>query len=183
MVQKALSIILAASRPLTVSEMNVAVNIDHTSRSIHDLDLEDEEDFKTRLRSWCGLFISVYHGKIYFLHQTAREFLLADLASPTTVPSELRWHHSIATRHAHTVLAELCVLYLNFFNSDVNLPTDANREVGHSVDSHAFLDYSAKSWGDHFRQAAIIDDATIVPFALRICDPDLKSYSTWFIIY
>ncbi|KAH6988696.1 hypothetical protein EDB80DRAFT_623375, partial [Ilyonectria destructans] len=167
------------NRPLTLSEMNIAVNIDDTSQSLHDLDLEEEKDFKSSLRSWCGLFVSTHHGKIYFLHQTAREFLLAGLASPTTVPSELHWHHSITTRHAHAVLAELCVRYLNFFNSDVSLPTDGNVEAGHSVDSHAFLDYSAKSWGAHFREAGIIDDAAIVPSALRICDPDSKSYSAW----
>ncbi|KAH7111571.1 ankyrin repeat-containing domain protein [Dactylonectria macrodidyma] len=183
MVRKVLSIILAASRPLTLSEMNVALNIDNTSQSFHDLDLEDEEDFKLRLRSWCGLFVSIYHGKIYFLHQTAREFLLADLASPTTVPSEPHWHHSITTRQAHAVIAELCVLYLNFFNSDVSLPTDVNREAGHPVDCHAFLDYSAKTWGAHFREADIIDDAALVPSALRICNPDSKSYSAWFRIY
>ncbi|KAH7132738.1 hypothetical protein EDB81DRAFT_845400 [Dactylonectria macrodidyma] len=182
-VRKVLSIILAASRPLTLSEMKIAVNIDATSQSIHDIGLEDKEDFKSRLRSY----------KIYFLHQTAREFLLADLASPTTVPSGLRWHHSITKHHAHAVLAEACVLYLNFFNSDVSLPTDANVEAGHSVDSwfvdsdsddsYAFLDYSAKTWGAHFREAGIIDNAAIIPFALRICDPDSKSYTVWFRIY
>ncbi|KAH7122203.1 hypothetical protein B0J13DRAFT_512355, partial [Dactylonectria estremocensis] len=179
MVRKVLSIILAASRPLTLSEMNVAVNIDYTSQSIHDLDLEDDEDFNTRLRSCCGLFVSIHQGSIYFLHQTAREFLLVDLASPTTISSGMHWHHSITTQDAHAVLAEFCVLYLNFFNSNVSLPTDANGEAGHSFDRHAFLDYSAQTWGDHFREAGIIDDATIIPFALRICDPDSKSYSIW----
>ncbi|KAK2468670.1 hypothetical protein H9L39_19829 [Fusarium oxysporum f. sp. albedinis] len=172
MVRKALSIILAASRPLTISEMNVAVNIDYTSQSIHDLDLEDDEDFKTRLRSWCGLFVSIHQGSIYFLHQTAREFLLADLASPTTISPELHWHHSITTQDAHTVLAELCVLYLNFFNSNTSLLTDMDGEAGHCIDKHPFLDYSAKTWGAHFRKAVMIDDATIIPFALRICDSD-----------
>jgi hypothetical protein len=146
MVRKALSIILAASRPLTLSEMKVAVNIDDTSQSIHDLDLEDDEDFKTRLRSWCGLFVSIHQRSIYFLHQTPREFL-ADLASPTTISSELHWHHSITTQDAHAVLAKLCVLYLNFFNSNVSLPTDANEEAGHSFNRHAFLDYSAQGRG------------------------------------
>ncbi|EXU98174.1 ankyrin repeat protein [Metarhizium robertsii] len=183
MVRKVLSIILVASRPLTISEMNVAVNVDDNSHSIRDLDLENEDDFKLRLRSLCGLFVSIHHGKIYFLHQTAREFLLADLASPTTVPSGLHWHHSITTRHAHAVLAGLCVRYLNFFNSDVTPPTDAITKADPSDDTHAFLDYSAKSWGAHFREAEIIGDASIVPFALRICDPGSKSYSTWFSIY
>lgn len=183
MVRKVLSIILAASRPLTLSEMNVAVNIDYTSQSIHDLDLEDDEDFKTRLRSWCGLFVSIHQGSIYFLHQTAREFLLADLASPTTVSSKLDWHHSITTRHAHAVLAELCVLYLNFFNSNGSLLTDVDGEAGHCVDRHPFLDYSAQNWGAHFRKAGFIDDATMIPFVLRICDSGSKSYSVWFRIY
>ncbi|KAH8586885.1 hypothetical protein B0O99DRAFT_469781, partial [Bisporella sp. PMI_857] len=180
LIRRALSIILAASRPLTLSEMNVAVNINDASQSIHDLDLEDEKNFKSRLRSLCGLFVSICHGKIYFLHQTAREFLLA---SSTTIPSELRWHHSITIRQAHRVLTEICVAYLNFFNADVSLPTDANGKAGHSVDSHTLLDYSAKTWGTHFREADIIDDAAIVPSALRICDPDSKSYSAWFRIY
>jgi hypothetical protein len=183
MARKALSIILAASRPLRVSEMNVAVNIDTTSQSIQDLDLENEEDFKSSLRSWCGLFVSIHDGKIYFLHQTAREFLLAYSTTLTTVPSELRWHRSITIHHAHTVLAELCVRYLDFFNSSVNLPTDANKKASHSIDRHAFLDYAARTWGPHFREADIIDDAAIIPFALRICDPDSNSYSVWSRIY
>lgn len=58
MVRKALSVILTARRPLTLSEMNVAVNVDDKSRSFDDLDLEKESDFKSRLRSCCGLFVS-----------------------------------------------------------------------------------------------------------------------------
>ncbi|KAF2469529.1 purine and uridine phosphorylase [Lindgomyces ingoldianus] len=110
MVRKVLAIILAAGRPLTLSEMNVAVNIDDSSQTVHDMDLEEEEeDFKSRLRSWCGLFVSIHHGKIYFLHQTAREFLLANLPSSTTISTELRGHHSITIHQAHNVLAELCI--------------------------------------------------------------------------
>ena len=181
--RRALSIILAASRPLSLSEMNIAVNIQQTSRSIHELDLEVGRDFEQSLRRWCGLFVSIHHGKIYFLHQTAREFLLANLASPISVPSGPQWHHSITTRQAHAVLAEACVRYLDFFNSGVRAPPDANEKASNSVDNQAFLDYSAGSWGVHFREADIIDDAAIIPCALRICDPDSKSYSAWFGIY
>jgi hypothetical protein len=100
---------------LTVGyQINVAMNMDYTSQSIHDCNLKGEEDFKTHLRSWCGLFISIHQGSIYFLYETAREFLLADVASPTNVSSELRWHHSITMKDAHDVLAELCVLYLTW---------------------------------------------------------------------
>ncbi|KAH8724299.1 hypothetical protein GQ44DRAFT_750330 [Phaeosphaeriaceae sp. PMI808] len=149
-------------------EMNVA--------SVHDIDLEEEEDFKLRLRSWCGLFVSVYYGKIYFLHQTAREFLLANLPSSTTVPTEIQWHRSITIHHAHAVLAELCMRYLDFFNSDA--------KANHHVDSHTFLDYSAKFWGLHFREACISnDDVAIARLALRIFGPDSKVYAVWYQIY
>ncbi|KAI0398779.1 ankyrin [Xylaria palmicola] len=181
MVQKALSIILAASRPLTILEMNVAVNIDDTSKSIDDLDLEEEEDFKSRLRSWCGLFVSIYHGKIYFLHQTAREFLL-EPSSPSTVLRGVNWQHSITSRAAHRVLADVCVTYLDFLNSD-SIPPGRSHRTNQDLQRYTFLDYSAKFWGDHFRMACVSNDANIIPFALRICDPSLSSFSTWFNAY
>ncbi|KAL6887036.1 hypothetical protein GGI43DRAFT_264528 [Trichoderma evansii] len=187
-VRRALSIILAASRPLTLSEMNIAMNIHETAQdditqTFDDLDLEDERDFKSRLRSWCGLFISIYHGKVYFLHQTAREFLLADLASPTAIPSALRWHHSITTREAHNLLAELCVLYLDLFNSNPSPTINVNKKANYLTDSNTFLNYSAENWGAHFREAHIINNAAIIPATLRIYNSSSKSCLAWFKIY
>ncbi|KAI0447277.1 hypothetical protein F4803DRAFT_364494 [Xylaria telfairii] len=180
MVKKALSIILAASRPLTILEMNVALNVDDTSKSIHDLDLEEDKDFILRLRSWCGLFISIHHQKVYFLHQTAREFLLS-------VPSQIIqsggcWQHSITNRDAHRVLAEICIIYLDFLNSN-DSPTDEGREADRDPGGYPLLDYSANNWNAHFRKACVSNDASIIPSALRICNPDLRSCSTWFKIY
>ncbi|PSN59028.1 purine and uridine phosphorylase [Corynespora cassiicola Philippines] len=184
MVRKALSIILAAGRPLTLSEMNLAVNIDESLQTIDDLDLEEEDDFKSRLRSWCGLFVSVYHGKIYFLHQTAREFLLANLPMPNTIPTESQWQRSITIRQAHNVLAEVCVRYLNLFNSDAGVLAGSTPETNGYVDNQALLDYSASFWGLHFREACIKDDdAAIVSVVLRVSDTDSKAYSAWSTIY
>ncbi|KAI0449474.1 hypothetical protein F5B21DRAFT_47833 [Xylaria acuta] len=177
-VRKALSIILAASRPLTILEMNVALNVDDTSKYILDLDLEEEEDFKSRLRSWCGLFVSIHHGKVYFLHQTAREFLLG-VPSPATIPTGQHWQHSITNHDAHRALAEICVIYLDFLNSD-GIQTDRSWEIDQDLDSYTFLDYSAKSWPGHFFEARLSKDAGIIPRTLRICDPDSRSCSTWF---
>ncbi|RBR24095.1 uncharacterized protein FIESC28_03094 [Fusarium coffeatum] len=183
MVPKVLSIVLAASRPLTLSEMNIAVNIDDKCQSIDDLDLEEEEDFKVRLRSWCGLFVSIHRDSIYFLHQTAREFLLADSVSPRTVSPEPHWYHFFTARHAHTVLARLCVLYLSSFNSEVSPLTDTDGETRHHDGRYLFLDYSAETWGVHFRRADFNDDDAAIPLALRICDTGSKSCLVWFSIY
>ncbi|KJK73966.1 hypothetical protein H634G_10755 [Metarhizium anisopliae BRIP 53293] len=183
MVRRALSIILAASRPLTVSEMNIAMTIDDKSQSPQDLDLEGESAFETRLRSCCGLFVSIYHGKVYFLHQTAREFLLEDSVSRIPIPSEWQWYHAITIYQAHAVLAEVCMLYLNLFNSVVSLPNNGDEDSAHYDGSLAFLDYSAKTWSAHFREANTKVNADMVLLASTLCDPHSKTYLIWFRVY
>ena len=177
MVRKALSIILVASRPLTLEELNIAVNLDDNSRSFGDLDLEDGRSFEKRLRSWCGLFISVYHGKVDFLHQTAREFLSETASSSELGLAGSRWRHSIPTIPAHALLAKTCVIYLSLFNSDTG---DVEEDRDRTYDS--FLDYAAKAWGQHFHEAGTIDHWTI-SLAVEICDQRSKSYSAWFQIF
>ncbi|KAH6890287.1 ankyrin repeat domain-containing protein [Thelonectria olida] len=146
---------------MSVGDMSQSIyGLGGTSQSIFDLDLEDDDDFKR-----------------------PREFLLADSALPTAVSSELKWHRSITTQDAHATLAELCVLYLNLFNSNLGLSGGVNGEAGHSFDRQAFLEYSAQNWGTHFREADIVEHATITPFTLSICDPASRSYSAWFEVY
>lgn len=185
MVRKVLNIMLAATRPLTLSEMNVAVNIDETLQSILDIDLEDEDDFNIRLRSWCGLFITIHQGKLYFLHQTARVFLLADLVSTIQAPSELRWHYSFTSHGAHVVLATICVHYLNILKSVFRLPKtkSANGGKRDGNDLVAFFEYTAKNWGVHFREADVPDGEGIALYAWNICDPDSGICAEWFKVY
>jgi hypothetical protein len=180
-VRRALAIILAANRPLTLSELNVALEIDETTRSIQDLDLEREEDFKSRLRSWCGLFVSVHHGKVYFLHQTAREFLLADLTGSASIPQGMKWQHSIAMRDAHKTLAECCVWFLSFFNSDTDLFADATNKRTNRTANNALLDYSAQFWPMHFRESyfSSSEDDTISHLALKVINPKSRGFSQW----
>jgi ankyrin repeat protein len=187
-VRRALAMILAASRPLTLSELNLALEVEETTQSTQDLDLEDEEDFKERLRSSCGLFVSVHHGKVYFLHQTAREFLLADPLRFTPVSQGMQWQHSITIQDAHRMLAESCVRYLNFLNSDENLYADITAEetsyiarAGHA----ALFKYSARYWPTHFQESCFSSnsDAGISRLALTVSNPDSKSFSQWSRIY
>jgi ankyrin repeat protein len=180
-VRRALAIIVAANRPLTLSELNLALEIEETTQSIQDLDLEEEEDFKTRLRSWCGLFVSVHHGKVYFLHQTAREFLLADLPGSASTLQGMQWQHSIAMQDAHKMLAECCVRFLSFFNSDADIFLDATNERTNHTANDAFLDYSAQFWPMHFRESGFSSrrDATISHLALTVSDPKSRVFSQW----
>jgi hypothetical protein len=171
-VQKVLAIILAATWPLTLSEMSVAMDVDEKTQSIDDLDLEQEQDFKSRLRSWCGLFVSIHHGKIYFLHQTAREFLLAEQPSPNEIPHQGQsWHGFTKIQDAHTVLAECCVRFISLYD---RLTTDQVDEFR----SNAFLPYSVQFWTLHLRESSICDDeeAAIAPLAFNLSDPDTRVF-------
>jgi ankyrin repeat protein len=179
MVQKVLAIILAATRPLALSEMSVAMEVDEETKSINDLDLEHEQDFKSSIRSWCGLFVSIHHGKIYFLHQTAREFLVAEQSSPNAVPQQGRsWHGFITMQDAHTVLAECCVRFISLYD---RLTTDQVDEF----QSNAFLHYSAQFWTLHLRESSICEDedAAIAPLAFNLSDPNTEVYAMWWAIY
>lgn len=173
-VRKALSIILVAKRPLTLAEMNVALNVDASTRSLEDLDLEAEDDFEKSLRNWCGLFVSIYHHKVYFLHQTAREFLLPKLAVSSMPHS--RWNGSITLQQGHFVLAEICVVYLEAVLPDV---PEASPETDSNIDYPVFLNYSATYWPGHFREGDIGQDAIVASLALRLCDPHIKGFSIW----
>lgn len=175
-VRKVLRIVLAASRPLKVSEMNIAVHIEQNTQTMCDLDLEGDQDFEQRLRSCCGLFVAIHLGKIYFLHQTAREFLLADASSPE-ISAAAHWRCSFSPKNAHRVLSDICVDYLSLFNSEPPMAgTDA---AGHSVEGNAFLNYAAKHWVGHFLEADVDEYDAVANLAFKICNPSSKSCLKW----
>ncbi|CAH0045880.1 unnamed protein product [Clonostachys solani] len=97
-------------------------------QSFDDFDLENDTHFQSRLRYFGGLFLSVYQGWVYFLHQTAREFLLGDFTSSTTIALEPRWHHSTTLQAAHTVIVEINVPYPNFVDLSFSTP-DTEEEM------------------------------------------------------
>ncbi|ELQ32321.1 hypothetical protein OOU_Y34scaffold01189g3 [Pyricularia oryzae Y34] len=102
--RKAVLILLAAYRPLTLREMQIAVDLNIDTQG--DLDMESDENFKESLREWCGLFIAVHDKRVYFLHQTAREFLLPIAVCLSGPPITRTWAHMLDIYQAHAVLAE-----------------------------------------------------------------------------
>ncbi|KAI0100967.1 CHAT domain-containing protein [Nemania sp. FL0031] len=104
MLLKILQIMLAAMRPLTLKEMQVALKTTTTSKPTEYL-LENDNDFKDTLRNYCGLFICVHAEKIYFLHQTAKEFLI--WKSSSAPPTTKQWKQSVRIRDAHTTLTKI----------------------------------------------------------------------------
>lgn len=143
MVRKVLCIVLTATtHPLTIQEMNVALNVTLEAQSITDLDLEVEPNFKSRLRTLCGLFVSVYDNRVYFFHQTAREFLLKKVDLPISMPVEEaapHWRHSITMPGAHKVLAEVCATFLNIVPSVIIRSFNTQHAGGFTMSSKHML--------------------------------------------
>ena len=87
----------------------------------------------------------------------------------------MQWQHSIAMQDAHKMLAECCVRFLSFFNSD---ETDkrTNRKA-----NNALLDYSAQFWPMHFRESCFSSsrDATISHLTLMVSDPKSRGFTQW----
>ncbi|KAK8134966.1 Nucleoside phosphorylase domain protein [Apiospora sp. TS-2023a] len=103
--------------------MNEALNTKRGTRSANDLDLESLDDFEKTIRRECGLMLSIYENKVYFLHQTVREFLQSvgtPLEHPTLEVADhipQVWRNSISQQTAHKVLGDCCLTYLSLVES------------------------------------------------------------------
>jgi ankyrin repeat protein len=188
--KKALHIIIAATRPLNLKEMDVALEIEGKSRSYEDLDLEEDENREAYIRNLCGLFVTVVDEKIYLIHQTAKEFLVRQDGEDFTPGM---WKHSLVPRESHRLLAEICITHLFFddfrqnqlLSQNVNLLrtikswgnlAEQDQEIlQNEIASYSLLSYSANHWAAHFRKAGIENDDRLTTFALNmfVADSDL----------
>ena len=192
--RRLLHIIVAAERPLTLQEMNVALEIgekldrNEDCRSVDDLEKFSEGPFKMEVRNLCGLFVSIKDSKIYLIHQTAKEFLVKnDSIQPLSVGI---WRYSLEPRESNLIIAKICILYLLFtiFERDPLIIDDrvpsyeVQSHVSRYANRHDLLDYAAKHWSVHFRGAKITNEE-IVALALEVCNSRSKRFLSWFHVY
>ncbi|KAF2175634.1 hypothetical protein K469DRAFT_679773, partial [Zopfia rhizophila CBS 207.26] len=105
--KKLLHIIVAATRPLTLTEMNIALAIEDHHQSYEDLRLSNHARFDSTVRNLCGLFVNVIDQKVYLIHQTAKEFLVARNTASTD-----GWKHSLNLVESALLIARTCITYL-----------------------------------------------------------------------
>ena len=156
--KKVLQIVLVAARPLTLAEIDVALNVNEQTSSYADLEREGPSRLQETLPSRCGLMVSIIASKVYFIHQTVKEFLLGEVG---TNPSAGRiWQQSLNLEESHHFMAEICLRSISFSEVQLNqanlcnalLPED-HRELKPKAycQRYAFLSYSAIYWADHSR--------------------------------
>ncbi|KAG7404322.1 Ankyrin repeat domain-containing protein 50 [Fusarium oxysporum f. sp. rapae] len=183
--KKLLHIVVAAARPLTLAEMDLALALRQRHRSYKDVDARPEERIGRYIRDLSGLFVIVADSKIYLFHQTAKEFLVPkDDPDPRgDQDNQLIWKSSLQPSESHRILCQICIWHLLFTEFETH-PLDENldEKVSHYLRHHVFLDYSAKNWATHFRASGIQEDGVIESLR-QICDASSRRCQTWFRIY
>ena len=178
-----LHIVLAAVRPLTLDEINIALAINEDSQYLDDIDLEPAITFRTTVRELCGLFVSIRDDRVYLIHQTAKEFLVMERkqdGEDGLLTSD--WKHSFDPSTSHYVLALTCVIYLHCVRSGDTPPEGGNDDqiLGKEafVDSKRghFLGYAAVEWPYHYMRSDL--NQTILQRAAYICESS-ADHSIW----
>ena len=147
-----LHVVVAANRPLTLAEMNIALAIRPNHCRTEEIDLKPEVSFQVTIRELCGLFVSIRDSKIYLIHQTAKEFLmgvgLEDLALGVGNP----WKSSLSPYKSELVLAKASVFYLSLETFGIEALEVGQRETWETkslpkfstlVSKNPFLNYAS----------------------------------------
>jgi hypothetical protein len=144
-----LAIASVVYRPITLDELKVLAE---------SMEQDDYDDLPQIIQA-CGSFLTLRKGVMYFVHQSAKDFLL-DKASDEILPTgATQQHHAIFSK-SQTALSkilkrDLCKLGAPGFPIDQVLPRD--------LDALASLHYACVFWVDHLHDS----DPTTIRNALQ----------------
>jgi len=184
--RRILNIVVAAARPLTLQEMNMALKISQGPKAFKDL-RDHLGGSKKTVKNQCGLFVRIIDSKIYLVHQTAREFLIRG-----TLPGRGNWQYTLCPRDSSFIMADICISYLSLedFENDP-LPIQNTSFTIYVVENqarhvyllkYALLDYAARYWAGHFRDSGYRHMELFEPSRL-ICKVGSSRFQTWLKLY
>ena len=105
--RKVMYIMLAATEPLGVEEMNTAFSISNEDTSWQEIDFE--ASIVDYVKHILPRLVKVIDSKFYFVHHTVKEFLSGPLQVQSTL---LQWKHTFSPVEANYILATSCIRYL-----------------------------------------------------------------------
>ncbi|KAF6831724.1 ankyrin repeat protein [Colletotrichum musicola] len=149
-----LQMILAATRPLTLDEVNMSISLSEDHKSVKDLLADTEPNVEYTVKRLGGFFVRIMGSTVHLVHQTARDFLLRTANADTS-----SWKHSFKLTHCHSVMARATVFFLLLDGWPVRteIPTDDrdlqpfNKKLLGSFPPTAvsFYLYAANHWAYH----------------------------------
>lgn len=140
-----LSLVTIAKRPLLLEELELLVKTSTRCHRKEDLDLSGPTRFKEVARDACGLFLTVIDGKVFLMHQTAKEFLMSreEVSGNSAV-----WKGSIDAASAHLDIGNRCMSSLSL--QDISLKDPC-------------VQYSLHEWQTHVRKAGSGTTNLLIP--------------------
>ncbi|KAM7198702.1 hypothetical protein V8F20_006017 [Naviculisporaceae sp. PSN 640] len=194
-------ILLVSERPLTLQEMDIALAIG-TGRldaggALEDLRLMGTIQLEEHIQMISYSFVNVVGNHVYFLHQTAREFLICH-QTPICKPSPpSRWKCCFDPQESNMVIAKICMIYLLAYelNRECDLSVLVSNPDCKCVGRHQwwcplvywsrhlaqpreklfcdfpFLSYASTYWVDHYRRCNFDDDRakSLISLAAQLC--------------
>ncbi|KAI1468752.1 uncharacterized protein F4812DRAFT_470599 [Daldinia caldariorum] len=100
----------AAGQALTIEEMGVILAVKRSHRTLEDVEADIQHPQEDYIKALCGHFVRFIDGKIYYVHQTARKFLLSR-ASENSVTGDT-WQHTITLAESNKALFQTCATYM-----------------------------------------------------------------------
>ena len=186
-VERLLRVVVAAVRPLTLEEVDIAVSINPAHKSSAELQPDLHTCHERHIRKLCGHFVRCKGGRVYLAHQTARDFLLRH--SNNGPPSYINlgpFFQSIAISTAHALLGGICQQYLLFkdvacISSHIDYGVKAKPEVKKLFFStYPFLSYAAASWPVHVRSSEEALSLEAANLAKLLCNTRCLQFWSWF---
>ncbi|KAH8763942.1 hypothetical protein F5882DRAFT_453250, partial [Hyaloscypha sp. PMI_1271] len=167
-----LRIMLAAVRPLTLDEANVALTLaiqeqQPVSYADVEADLWPRDKFRSIVTNLCGLFVSVYNSKLSFIHQTAREFLLDS-------EQEGNWKGRFDMPQSHSAISRACLFQL--LSPDINRPP---KDDPAQDKRHPYFAYAASYWPLHFVSQEVTNADSFRRHARTLCNTAGHQASIW----
>lgn len=174
-----LKIIVGVRRPLAVEGMALAIGLATSKQHKTSADVQiNAVHLENQLRHWCGLFVFVSRSdsRIYLIHQTAREFLVAQERMPMlgSLQNNL-WKHSLEQIETERTMAEICIRCLNLEDLSQLL---AEYHPDRS-DQREFAEYCCKWWTTHYSCSESATEEDTFRDALKLYDKGGETYCIW----
>jgi ankyrin repeat protein len=183
-VESILKIIVGARRPLAVGEMALALGLGSPNKYKTLAEAQINPDHLGRnLTDWCGLFVFINQSKIYLIHQTAREFLIArqDYEHSKSL-AQNTWKHCIQQIEVEQMMTSICIRCLHFedhkpSSSSDKIPADI-LVAGESTNE--FMEYCSEWWAVHYRLSQNVSEEDTFQGALALYNTRGKAFKFWF---
>jgi len=161
-----LLIIVGARRPLSVQEMALALGATRASeQNASSLACVEPARLEQQVREQCGLFVFINHSQLFLIHQTAKEFLIAQ--SPSLEYNLSLWKSCLQEDQIEHGMTNICVTFLHLFDSE-----HFKREK--------FWQYCAEYWTLHLKDDFMRRDDYLLSKVLSLFMTDGALFSKWF---